>query len=482
VFDLKEHLEKKYGIDKQRRFDPESLLDVLFERQLESINLKQRFRAVYCTRRAGKSVSRLIKALYLMTRFKGTRAVYGALTQGSAVNIGWDLFMEFCDDFEITTKTNFKDYKITLPDFGNSSLQFFGLDASEKAARRILGQNLRYFVADEAGSITQNLQRICFQFIRPALIDLAPFSYLDLCGTPENIPNTYFSKVCLGEDKSFDWSIYNWSAFDNPHIAKQWGEEIESIPEEFKLTHEYKCHYLGEFSINTEALMLTFSPKNYVDTSIMDFSGWTAVMGVDLGYNDSTAITVGLYNPDENKNLIIPYAEKETGLDLEEAMLWVQDIQKSYNAVKIVIDGANKQGVEYMRKRFPVPMEAADKQDKGTFLRALQADITALRVLVDPRACMPLLEECESAIWDEQKKAKGHLIEDPRCVVDQIDSFLYLHRHSAHYIYKKKPKEIKKDSNEYWDKYWTDKIEEQESADSLEQILMGRGHSRIGGF
>jgi len=453
---------------------------MLFPKQLESINFKQRFRAVYCTRRAGKSVSRLAKALYLMTKFHGSRAVYGALTQASAVNIGWDLFLEFCDDFEIRIKTNHKDMKVILPDFGGSSLQFFGLDASEKAARRILGQNLRYFVADEAGSITQNLGRICFQFIRPALIDLSPNSYLDLCGTPENIPNTYFSKVCLGEDKSFDWSIYNWSAFDNPHIAKQWEQELSEIPEEFKLTHEYKCHYLGEFSVNTDALMLTITERNYVDTSIMDFTGWTAVMGVDLGYNDSTAVTVGLYNPDKSKNLIIPYAQKEAGLDLEEAMFWVQDIQKQYSAVKIVIDGANKQGVEYMRKRFPVPMESADKKDKGTFLRALQADLTMMRILIDPRSCMPLIEECASAIWDEERRAKGHLIEDPRCVVDQIDSFLYLHRHSAHYIFKQPEPEIKKDTREYWNKYWENKIDENENANDLESILMGRGHGRIG--
>ena len=408
-----------------------------------------------------------------MMKFPASRVVYGALTQESAVNIGWSLFIELCDNLGVRYDTNLKNYKVILPDYGGSTIQFFGLDSSEKNARRILGQGLRYFIADEAGSITVNLQRICFQFIRPALIDLAPHSYLDLCGTPENIPNTYFSKVCLGQDTSFDWKIYTWTAFENPFIAEQWAAEIKSIPAEFKLTHDYECHYLGKFSVNTDALILTFSPANYLDMSHMDLSGYTALMGVDLGFNDATAITVGLYNNEKTNHLLIPFSKKQSGLDLEEAFVWISQIQKQYDAVHVTIDGAAKQGVEYMRKRFPVPMEASEKQDKGTFLRALQADVTMRRVLLDPKECIDLLEEATSAIWDEEKKLKGHLIEDPRCAMDSIDSFLYLHRKAAHFIYAPPAKKISVDSPEYWDTYWDVKLEKLEEEDNMEKILYG---------
>ncbi|MFZ8934020.1 MAG: hypothetical protein ACO2ZP_08995, partial [Bacteriovoracaceae bacterium] len=243
--------------------------------------------------------------------------------------------------------------------------------------------------------------------------------------------------------------------------------------EEFKLTHEYKCHYLGEFSINTDSLILTFSPNNYFDVNSLNLNEYSAVVGMDLGHNDATAITVGLFHTSKSEHLILPYSVKRSGLDIEEAMLWLMEVVSNYSATGIYIDGADKQGVEYMRKRFPIPMVAADKRDKGTFLRALQSDITMKRILVDPKTCVDLLEECSSAIWDEKKKAHGHLIEDERCPVDCIDSFLYMWRHAYHYNYVSVAKKPKLDQDGYWDTYWEEKVLEMQVDENLERVLYG---------
>ena len=45
-----------------------------------------------------------------------------------------------------------------------------------------------------------------------------------------------------------------------------------------------------------------------------------------------------------------------------------------------------------------------------------------------------------------------------------------------------KPKPIEKNSKEYWDKYWEDKIKTEEDMDDLNSVLFGRGNGNIGGF
>ena len=57
--------------------------------------------------------------------------------------------------------------------------------------------------------------------------------------------------------------------------------------------------------------------------------------------------------------------------------------------------------------------------------------------------------------------------------MDSIDSFLYLHRKAAHFIYAPPEKKVILDSPEYWDTYWDVKLEKLEEEDNMEKILYG---------
>jgi Terminase RNaseH-like domain len=476
MFDERQHFRQKYASTPTNLVNPDDILDTLFDKQLESLDPSKRFRACCTTRRAGKSESRIRFQASLMVRYPGSICIFGGLTQETATAVGWDLFLSICEQFKIKTKTNLKNMVITLPEYEDSSLAYFGLDSSEKGSRKILGRKLRSVVIDEAGSITVPLHRITFQYIRPALIDHAPFSYLDLISTPEVIPNTYFQRVITGEDVSFPWQVYRWTALDNPHVAKQFKEEMDSIPEAYKSTSEYKAHYLGEICVNLELLIYNISPKSIIAAPILT-QDFIITLGVDLGYEDHSTIVVTAYNASLTDKLYVLKVFKQSELDLLEFLDVLQRYCSIYRPTQVVIDGAAKQSVETIRNRLPIPVIASDKHDKSTYIRLLSADITCGKVVFVVNECDDLLKEAETLIWDEKAKQKSILKEDYRCQQHALDALLYAWRMGWHFLHKATPQKVIVSANVEMDRYWKNIEERNSEREEILDTLFGVGYN-----
>jgi hypothetical protein len=102
-----------------------------------------------------------------------------------------------------------------------------------------------------------------------------------------------------------------------------------------------------------------------------------------------------------------------------------------------------------MRNRHNIPLEAAKKEDKASFLKIMADDVTRGRIKYFKATTDSLISEQESLQWKDETKQ----IEDPRIPNHCNDAMLYSWREARNYLWKEQPKPEDIDSNEYMDAY-----------------------------
>lgn len=453
----KEQLLKEYKKRKAHsKKDFKRMRDPDFLKQNEVLDSRaNRFKGINCTRRSGKSVGEAIDHMEICEEFPKSVNLYLGLTIGSVSNIIWDVFKDLNEIGKYGCVFNETRKTITFPN--RSKILLGGLDVSEKQMRKLLGQKLRKVSIDEAGSITQDMKKICYQMIQPALADLRPNSWLSLLGTCENIPNTFFEQVVEGKERGANWKIFKWTAYENPHMVKQWTDEINEMVANNPLIVEaswFKTHYLNQWCSDDNLLIIKYDQtRNRIYDMINEPVHY--VLGVDLGYNDASSFSVVAFSYDYDKCWIVK-TTKETQLDFTGVAEQIKLLMKKYPFFKIIVDGANKQGVEEIKKRHGIPMESAEKSDKATYLRLLRDDLLEGKVLLLDGECNELITEWAALQWKDDSKEK----EDDRCQNHLSDATLYAWRFCSHYTYRPPAPPEDKDSNEYMDKQEARECEE----------------------
>ncbi len=430
-----------------------------------------RFKALNCTRRGAKSTTEAMDHVEVCQEFPKSRTIYMGLTLDSVTDIIWDVFKELNAINKLGLKFNETKKIIFYPN--GSRTRLFGLDSSVKQLAKILGQKLRKCSIDEAGSITIDLENFCFQKVRPALIDLAPNSWLTLLGTCENIPNTYFQKVTEGKCEYFDWKIHKWTTYDNPFLAKQWDAEIkEMIAKNPKIveTSMFKTHYGNEWCSDDSLIIIPASKMHFVDAlpknprTGKDWNGWHYILAVDLGFNDNCSYTVWACHWNVPDSYCVMSFKPPSGQDFTETSKVIKKLKSDFPFSKIVVDGANKQGVEEMKKRLGLPeLESAEKKGKATYLRLLSDEVISGKAKFLKGSTAPLEEEWKSLQWKDSDKEE----EDPRCQNHCSDSALYGWRET---FALRADEEFKppKETDEGYEKYLEDK-DVQSALEELDQ-------------
>ena len=416
---------------------------------------KNRYKALNATRRAGKTVTECISFMEVGEEFPKSNMVFGALTLDSAADICWQEFKDLDARGGYGCKYNQTKKIVFFPN--GSKVRLFGFDTSAKQMKKVLGQKLRKFSLDESGSMTQDMRKLCYQMIKPALADLRPNSWMTLLGTCENIVNTFFEGVTEKKETDLPWKVYKWTAFDNPHMAKQWKLEIDEMLENNpKIVNAswFKTHYLNQWCADDDLLIIPIKKCEQVD--FVDDGNYDFLLGVDIGYNDANAFSIVACHRNK-REVIIVKTYKQAELILSEVAEKIKEIQRKYNILKIVIDGANKQGIEEIKRRFAIPLTIAEKTGKATYLHLLKDDVITGSVLMDSANCGELYTEWASLMWKDLNKEK----EDDRCQNHLSDATLYIWRYCYHYLWEPVAPEDDKDSDAYMDK-----IEREEAEDA----------------
>lgn len=454
-----------------------NVLDSAFPQQLAFIQDPARQKALWCTRRSAKSYT---AGMYLVDQaIKNPRSngLFTGLTRASAKAIIWKDVLAVIDrKYQLRASFNQSDLTMTLPN--ESLIVVTGIDVDENEMNKILGRKFRLACIDESSMYSIDLSNFIYGILGPAMVDPNDddeSGTIALFGTASNFPRGLFFDITKRRENG--WSLHEWTAYDNPHVAKKWGENIEKIARERPLymqTPQFKQWYLNQWVIDEEKLVYRFdSERNLVKAMphLPDHSGWTFVLGVDTGWEDDSAFVLTAYHVN-HPDLFMLKVFKQKKMTFDDVAVKIQEFMKDpqYAPHKIIIDGANKQGVESMRARSSIPFEYADKQDKVTFIELMNSDLIEGRIkVVDTPENRPLWDEWMGLVWmTDGDKIKYPKKEHSALPNHLCDAALYAWRCGFHYSSQPVKKKVVYGSRE-WYLAQTEDIWEKERENLMQQ-------------
>jgi PBSX family phage terminase large subunit len=420
--------------------------------------------AALCTRRAGKSYGAGICLTNAALQNPGVSCVYIALTKDSARKIMFKDIMRVIDrKFKLGFSFNEHLLKISAPN--GSIIYFTGADATDEEMSKLLGQKLKLAVIDEAGSFRRDLRDIVFTILRPALADLD--GQIRMISMPTNIHAGLFFDVV--HNLSPGWSVHRWTAYDNPYMREAWDREIKDLiaaNPRITETPTFKRAYLGEYAIDTSALVYKFSEQKNRTNELPPFADYTHVLGVDLGYHDPSAFVVCAYSSKSNKLFIID-EYKRSGMTISDVAEMIKVLRARYDISRIIVDNAAKQGVEEIKARYGIPLEAAEKQGKVEFIELMNSDFILGNILCLPKVKL-LPEEWASLIWDDSERRREH----PACENHLSDAALYAYRYCYQYLYRPTSKVIRTEAQKIdeWEEAEAERLKREEETPFWEAI------------
>lgn len=433
-----------------KAFQPSDLLDQNFPQQTEFILDSARLKALFCTRRAAKSYTAGLNLAYEALSHPGVNCLFLGLTRASSKGIIWkDILKQINRKYKLGAAFNATELTMTFPN--GSVIYVTGADADEDEMNKLLGRKYRLVTIDEASMFTIDVYKLVYGVLKPAMTDNG--GSICMMGTSSNFARGLFHSITIGIEPG--WKLFSWSAHDNPYVRDQWAQELADIDKDrplFKETNLYKQWYLNLWAVDEDKKVYKFKEERntYKDLPVIVHEDWVYVLGIDTGWEDDNAFVLTAYNAaDKNLYVVKTYNKPHMTFDqvVEKTKEFINDRQQS--PVKIIIDGANKQGVESMRSRSNIPFEYAEKQGKVDFIEMLNGDLIQQKIKVHT-SCTKLIYELNALVWaTDGEKIRYPKQEHPALPNHLCDAFLYAWRCGFHYAFQTKPVEPAKGSPEW---------------------------------
>ena len=334
--------------------------------------------------------------------------------------------------------------KLTV-ELGNGS-RIISLPATEATVRTFTADLI---IEDEAGDVPDDL----YTAILPMLVIRA--GRLILSGTPKGRRGHFFESW---ERRSSLWERFEVPASQCPRITP---DELAAQKVELrdKFPQEYECQF-----INASSGMVYGSfdeLRNCIDElpKLTTQEGWTYMLGIDFGFDDACAFTILGYRPNDSTAYVVA-SFKESGMSPNECGQRVAELESTFKFSRVIGDegGLGKGYAEELRRRFHIPCEPAEKQNKRGFIDLLNGDLKAGRIKILRPANLDLIQEIVNLPWDEDRKK-----EHPGFPNHITDSLLYIWRACTTYLAKPKdttPKTQEQQIKQFVEKFW-EKDEEQ---------------------
>jgi hypothetical protein len=200
----------------------------------------------------------------------------------------------------------------------------------------------------------------------------------------------------------------------------------------------------------TTALIYHYSTANLIGHSNCKYTAptyeflltATYVLGLDLGYNDPTAMTVVAYNNKYSNKLYIIETFQQSEMLIQEVATKIKELDSRYHFSYMVGDSSSLQVFETISQTYSLPIEKANRQGKLSHQLILNSDMKCELVLFMP-GNGELINQLETCTWSKSQFETGKYVEDPKHPNDQVDSFLYAFFYSRH-LWFKEPKPILK--------------------------------------
>jgi hypothetical protein len=416
-------------------------------KQLAAVLDPSLLKAFFCTRRAGKSYAIGILLFIACLSFPGCSCLYLGLTKATSIGImNKDIIRVLNEKYKCGAKWNKSDLTWTFPN--GSIIYLRGADANRYEISKVVGQKYKLAVLDEASKYRYNIDEMVYGSLLPAMGD--DLGTIVLSGTPSNVTNGLFFKVTTDQEPG--WSVHRWSWRDNVHAYENVKKTHDTLLEANPLkatTPGYKQEWCGEWVVDLKALVYQYNEAlNTAAELPRPAHEYSYIMGMDLGFKDPTAIVVGAYHPFDPV-LYLTHCTKRKEIDITSAAMLVKGLwrapDRGYNGPypfgKMVVDAADLQSVEEMRRRHQLPLEAAKKHGKRGVIEVMNADLMTGKIKVLPDAD-DVIKEWGSLIWDQKKleQIPKKYEEASNFENHASDASLYLWRAARNYDVAEEPK------------------------------------------
>jgi PBSX family phage terminase large subunit len=443
-----------------------------FDTQNKFIDDPTPLKAAQTTRRAGKSYGAGLMLFQAAYNNPNTSVLYVTKTRDMAKRIMFKPILgEINRKKKLNATPNKSDLTYTLPN--ESVIYLLGIDNSPEEAEKLLGQKYVLVVIDEAAFISRDLENLIYEVLKPAVADYN--GQIVMISTTSDMVRGFFYKVTMEEFPG--WNTHKWTAYDNPFMKDKWDKEIKQLKASNPTivdTPRFRRMYLNQWVIDEDSIIYKHNNSNLIDNApaLTDY-----VLGIDLGWDDATAMVVCGYRED-SEDLYIVEEFKQSEMILSAVAKKIKQLESKYKHFNaIVVDNAAKQAVEEMRARYNINFKAAEKIKKKDFIEIMNAELHMGKIKLLTNSTPALQEEWSNLIWDEKAKLKGKYIEHSSCSNHLSDAALYAWRYSYTYLQDQDIEEefIEPTSEAAVDQFWDKEIRrlerrEDEDADWLEDF------------
>ena len=417
--------------ERVRQVDFDSLL---FGPQKAFIEDPSIFKAAVCTRRAGKTYGLVIYMLKTALRYAFCQIPYITLTRAQGKRNIWLDLQQLNKQLDLNIKFNQVELTATMP---NGSVIFIqgANDATE--IERLRGGKYPLVVLDECQSFRPFLQNLVDKVLTPAVADYR--GTIVMTGTPGPACAGFYYEVTGGDGPlSKSWSTHSWSVVDNPHHP--YGEEdIEEMRIRNGWRHDNPTllqEWRGQWVHDDSRVVYKYDPAiNNAIPPIPD--SLTYVLGIDLGFADSTAFVVLGYHEASGVCYVLE-SKTEEGLIPSAVAVRVQQYRERFDLSHIVADsgGFGKGYVEEMNQRYFLNVQAAQKTQKLAFIQLLNGDLQAGSLKFVRHRNRQLVDELGLLLWEQDEEGNpDHTKIDERFPDHLADALLYGWRACRQYYY-----------------------------------------------
>ena len=301
-------------------------------------------KALFGERRGGKTTLMGIAAIYQALLHPYSQILYIGLTQDSCQRTMYDqVLSRLLRSYSIPAKLLNNDQM----KFDNGSIIYLiGLDANKKQKEKVRGVKSSLDMIDEMQSYQQDTSLIINEILGPSAADTKAPTILG--GTAGNaLGKNYWYEITQHNSKDNpisksvlhpEWTVYRCQWKDNTAIDEMTKERVCDNVSQYltNLIHQhpgidqtpsYRQEWNAEWIIETSSLIYRYSPANLlsdpscteIDTkqpipspSPQFLHNATYILGIDLGYNDPTALSIVAYNLQYSNKLYLIQTFKQS--------------------------------------------------------------------------------------------------------------------------------------------------------------------------
>jgi hypothetical protein len=229
---------------------------------------------------------------------------------------------------------------------------------------------------------------------------------------------------------------------------RSWDESHPTLQREWR----------NRWVLDLESLWVRYNEKANHFTQLPT-DNYHYILGVDVGFRDADALAVLAYG-DKGPTTYLIEEVITAKQGLTELVQQIRDLDSKYKIEKMMIDegGLGKKLAEEMRRRWGVPVQAADKQRKQETVEILNDSLRLKKFMAKGASRFAQDSYLIQIDWEHSTPNKVVIKKNPHS--DIIDAVLYAFKESPAYAYEapvKKPKPGSQEwfnaqSNEMWER------------------------------